>query len=345
MPATEIFTGNEYIGVNRKLKIDFIPDDVVAQINEALKKEENPYLKYGIIILQSTGMRIGDLLKLRIDCIKPHLISGYTIKWTQHKGRKDKAPMPVRSECVAAIEKLIEITAELRDEADEKDKDTLMIWRVPMGKCAGKVMSISKGTFGTVWFDKFIKDNNIKDANGDYYNLTSHQFRRTLGTDMLSKGTNINVIQQVLGHSDPSVTKRFYADVKDKERAEVFQSVGVIGNINQIQSSAFDNVSEFEWFKANKDKCVAGLCDGYCTKPVTDGNICPRLLKRQKCYTCSRYITTPEYLEAHKQHLANLEKQLEEGAIYGEHYAEHFIPTIEVLKFIIERLEGLQNGN
>ena len=90
VPTTEIFTGNEYIGVNRKLKIDFIPDDVVAQINEALKKEENPYLKYGIIILQSTGMRIGDLLKLRIDCIKPHLISGYTIEWTQHKGRKDK---------------------------------------------------------------------------------------------------------------------------------------------------------------------------------------------------------------------------------------------------------------
>lgn len=345
VPTTEIFTGNEYIGVNRKLKIDFIPDDVIAQINEALKKEENPYLKYGIIILQSTGMRIGDLLKLRIDCIKPHLISGYTIEWTQHKGRKDKAPMPVRSECVAAIEKLIEITAELRDEADEKDKNTLMIWRVPKGKCCGKVIAINAVRFNNEWMKKFIKKNNIKDANGDYYNLTSHQFRRTLGTDMLSKGTNINVIQQVLGHSDPSVTKRFYADVKDKERAEVFQSVGVIGNINQIQSSAFDNVSEFEWFKANKDKCVAGLCDGYCTKPVTDGNICPRLLKRQKCYTCSRYITTPEYLEAHKQHLANLEKQLEEGAIYCEHYAEHFIPTIEVLKFIIERLEGLQNGN
>lgn len=31
---------------------------------------------------------------------------------------------------------------------------------------------------------------------------------------MLSKGTNINVIQQVLGHSNPSVTKRFYADVR-----------------------------------------------------------------------------------------------------------------------------------
>lgn len=344
VPATEIFTGNEYIGVNRKLKIDFIPDDVVAQINEALRTEENPYLKYGIIILQSTGMRIGDLLKLRIDCIKPHLISGYTIEWTQHKGRKDKAPMPVRSECVAAIEKLIEVTAELRSEADEKDKDTLMIYRVSKGIGAGSVSVITTMTFTTNWFRDFIKRNNIKDANGDYYNLTSHQFRRTLGTDMFSKETNINVIQQVLGHSDPSVTKRFYADVKDKERAEVFKSVGVIGNINQIQSSAFDNVSEFEWFKSNKDK-GACMCDGYCTKPVVDGKICERLLKRQKCYTCSRYITTPEYLEAHKQHLANLEKQLEEGAIYGEHYAEHFIPTIEVLKVIVERLEELQNGN
>lgn len=343
VPATEIFTGNEYTGVNRKLKIDFIPDDVIAQINEALRTEENPYLKYGIIILQSTGMRIGDLLKLRIDCIKPHLISGYTISWLQHKTRKDVASMPVRSECVAAIEKLIELTAELRDEADEKDKETLMIWRVPMGIGAGSIAPISSRTFGSAWFDKFIKSHDIKDANGDYYNLTSHQFRRTLGTDMLSKGTNLNVIQEVLGHSDPSVTKRFYADVKDKERAEVFKNIGIIGNINQIQSSAFDNLSEFEWFKANKDKCVAGLCDGYCTKPVTDGNICPRLLKRQKCYTCSRYITTPEYLEAHKKHLANLKKQLEEGAIYGEHYAEHFIPTIEVLKVIIKRLEELQN--
>ena len=60
----------------------------------------------------------------------------------------------------------------------------------------------------------------------------------------------------------------------------------MIGNINQIQSNAFDNISEFEWFKANKDK-GACMCDGYCTKPVIDGKICDRLLKRQKCYTCN----------------------------------------------------------
>lgn len=123
VPMTEIFTGNEYTGVNRKLTIEFIPDDILAQINKALITEENPYLKYGIIILQSTGMRIGDLLALRTDCIKPDSLNGYTIEWFQHKTRKYMHPMPVRGECVVAVNKLIELTAPLRDEAIEKDKN------------------------------------------------------------------------------------------------------------------------------------------------------------------------------------------------------------------------------
>ncbi len=343
VPAIEIFTGHEYHDANLKLKIDFIPDDVVTQINEALKTEDNPYIKYGIIILQSTGMRLGDLLNLRIDCIKPHVISGYTMKWTQYKTRKEMSPIPVRNECVVAINKLIEITAELRDEVEEKYKDTLMIKRVKTGRKVGEVCNLSDRTFH-MWLDVFTKKHNIKDANGEYFHLTSHQFRRTLGTDMFSKGTNINVIQQVLGHSTPLITQRFYADIKDKERAEVFKNIGVVGNINQIQSNDFDNESEYAWFKENKETSAC-MCDGYCMKPIVNGEICERLLKRQKCYTCSRYITTPEYLEVHKQHLANLEMQMEEGTIYGKHYAEHFVPTIQVLKFIIKRLEGLQNGN
>lgn len=343
VPEKEIFTGNEYPGGNRKVKIEFIPDNIVFQINEALKSEENPYIKYGIIILQTTGMRIGDLINLRIDCIKPHVISGYTIEWTQFKTRKNKYPLPARKECVNAVEKLLEYTSNLRKDADEDCKDILMIRRITQGNDKGKVAKLYPLLIYR-WFEIFTREHNIMTSNGEYYNLTSHQFRRTLGTDMLSKGVDINVIRDVLGHKDAETTFKYYADIKDKERAEIYSNIGIIGNINQISVDSFDDALEFEWFKANKGKSAC-MCDGYCTKPVVDGRICDRLLKRQKCYTCSRYITTPEYLEAHKQHLANLEKQLEGGVIYGEHYAEHFIPTIEVLKVIIERLEGLQNGN
>ena len=342
IPAVEIFSGNEFTGINRRMKVDFIPDEVMAQINTVLKREKNPYLKYGIIILESTGMRSGDLLKLRTDCIQPHLVSGYTISWFDHKNRRERPPMPVRAECAHAVQKLIEITEPLRDEADESIKDMLFIHRYAKGPLAGQVVVPTQQTM-RIWLKDFVKKNNILDTDGKPYNLTAHQFRRTLGTDMLSKGTDLNVIQQVLGHSDPSVTKRFYADVKDKERAETFKNIGIIGNIDLIDDSSFESAAEKDWFQANKHK-GAVLCDGYCTKPFEDGKVCDRLLKRHKCYSCSRYITTPEYLQAHRDHLARLEKQLEEGAIYGEHYAEHFRPTMEVLKVIIERLEELQNG-
>lgn len=342
VPPIEIFTGNEYTGVNRHLEIDFIPDDVMVQINLALKTENNPYLKYGIIILETTGMRLGDLLKLRIDCIKPHLVSGYTISWFDYKNRRERPPMPVRSECAYAVQKLIEITALLRENADDSVRDYLFIYKCPMGRYKGKAAIPTQHTM-YIWLRDFAVKNNIRDTNGEPYNLTAHQFRRTLGTDMLSKGVDLNVIQQVLGHAAPSVTKRFYADVKDRERAEVFKNIGIIGNIDLIEDSAFENPSEKEWFQENKNR-GAVLCDGYCTKPFVNGEVCDRLLKRHKCYSCSRYITTPEYLQAHREHLARLEQQLADGAIYGEHYAEHFRPTMEVLKVIIERLEELQNA-
>ena len=123
-----------------------------------------------------------------------------------------------------------------------------------------------------------------------------------------------------------------------------FQVVGIIVNIHELESTLFNDPSDLILFKANLTKGAA-MCDGYCTKPFSDrGEICDRLLKRQKCYTCSRFITTPEYLDIHKNHLEELEKQLAEN-IFGEHYASHFVSTIAILKIIIGTLEGLQNGS
>lgn len=320
------------------LKIEYIPDDVLKKINEALIVEENLYLRYGIVILESTGMRIGDLMLLPVDCIETHPIDGYMMKWFNHKKHREKPPMPIRRECAVAFERLLEHTKAIREEADDSFKKYLFIRK---GKDGKEISRIHNATFGT-WLREFAQTHNIVDSDGKTYNLTSHQFRRTLGTDMLSKGTNLNVIQQVLDHVDPSTTRRFYANVKDRERAEIFKGVGIIGNISLLDESMI-NKEDLKWFQANKDK-GACMSDGYCTKPITEGKVCNRLLKRLKCYSCSRYITTPEFLDAHKDHLRSLERDIAENAIYGEHYAEHFRPTIEVLKIIIERLEDLQNA-
>lgn len=149
---------------------------------------------------------------------------------------------------------------------------------------------------------------------------------------MLSKGTNINVIQQVLGHSDPSVTKRFYADVKDKERAEVFKSIGVIGNINQIQSSAFDNVSEFEWLPTGV--CLYDFRRGNCT----DGDGC-------FFYNCPNYITEVQFYPILKDELDLLEKEMARLKELGQEPAYQVQAVkYKYLKPLVESLEVQLNG-
>ena len=61
-------------------------------------------------------------------------------------------------------------------------------------------------------FIQFADTRNITSLKGltnvDVENYISYLHTTISETDMLSKGTNINVIQQVLGHTDASVTGR-----------------------------------------------------------------------------------------------------------------------------------------
>jgi integrase len=340
VPETEIFTGNEYKGLTHGIRIEFIPDDIIYQINLAIKNESNLYLKYGIYILETTGMRIGDLMKLKVDCLQPHPVGGYTIKWYDHKNRKEHPPLPIPEKCSNAVNQLIINTGSIRTEANYEIKNSLFIYRSKSSSSNKKIKEIPIHTF-TTWINNFINDNQIVDSYGNPYSLSTHKFRRTLATDMFSKGVSLKVIQQVLGHSSPLVTRRHYSDVKDKERKEMFDRIGIIGDISRVDANTIPDSSELNWFMDNKNT-RARMCDGYCTKPFDNQQICERLLSHKKCYTCSRYITTPEFIEVHKNYLNDLETQLSQN-IYGEHYATHFKPVIKILKDIICRLETLQN--
>lgn len=339
VPEKEIFLGNEYRGINKRLRIDFIPDEVLVQINCALEQEENCFIRYGIVILESTGMRLGDMLAIKTGCVTPHPINGYTMEWYDHKNRKARAPIPINTACMKAVKALEKHTKGLRSLASPEIKDFLFLHK-PSG--INDVMAINQVSFGN-WIKAFIKKNNIRGTGGELYPLTAHKFRRTLATDMLSKGVDIKVIQEVLGHASVSVTKTYYADVKDKKMAETFMKIGIIGNISRTDETLIPDAGELHWFLSNKNG-AARLCDGYCTRPVSDGKICERLLKRQKCYTCSRFITTVEDLAPHRSHLRELEV-LMEGNLYGEHYSKHFVPVIAILKEIIRRLEVIADDD
>lgn len=336
--ASTIFTGGEYRGMNQRLKIDYLPDEVITQINEALTHEENPYLKYGIIILETTGMRIGDLLLLEIDCLGKDPLGGNTLSWLDHKNRTWRRDFPIPPECASAIKNLIAVSYALRASAEADIANLIFIYKPISGRNERLVTTVSRPTFSK-WLTRFSVAHGIADSGGNPYRITSHSFRRTLATDMLSKGTDIKVIQEALCHSSVATTKHYYADVKDPERAEMFSKIGIIGSIASIDEELIPEKERKNWLLSNADT-KARLSDGYCSEPYQAGGICERLKRRQRCYSCSRYITTLDDLPHHRRHLDDLRKLLETNS-YGEHYASHVRPLIATLEEIVRKLEAL----
>ncbi|WNF36598.1 site-specific integrase [Bacillaceae bacterium IKA-2] len=341
-PKGEIFTGKEFI-MNNNIKIDFIPDEVVTQIEEALKIETNVLKRNIIIILKETGMRISELYSLKVQYLSKHPVSGWQLQRYEQKKNKLTDPMPINLNCLKAIREIESHTEEYRQLADDSIKDYLFLHKPDRAEYCGQIKVPHKGTF-LDWVRAFCKKHNIIDNTGKITDITNHQFRRTLATDMLSKGTDLHSVASVLGNT-LKTTSKYYADIKDKERAEIFESVGIIGDINQINNQVIPDEKEFKWFMENKDT-QAKLRNGYCTKPITDDEeICPTYLKMHKCFGCHRYVTTPAYLEEHKKHLVELEEEIDKNAtVFGDHFVNHYQPTVEILRDIIIKLEELQNG-
>ena len=280
------------------------------------------------------------MLLLRTDCIGENAMRDYTISWFDHKNRRSMDALPVPKKCAVAVNALISLTQAVREEAEESDQDYLFIYKPQLGTNKTPIVKVSRQTF-TKWCHGFCEKHDIRDNSGNIYRLTTHKFRRTLATDMLSKGANLIVVKEALGHTDPSTTRKHYADVKDPERTGMFESIEIIGNIRDVGVEQIGNGADLNWFIENCEG-PARLGDGYCTMPIQNGEPCGRFLSRQKCYMCSRYITTLADLDVHKSHLKELQEMLDSN-YYGEHFAEHIIPTVIVLKEIVRRLEALKN--
>ena len=48
-----------------------------------------------------------------------------------------------------------------------------------------------------------------------------HKLRKTLGVNLKDKGTDIGIIQEVMGHANPTVTSRYYAQISPEAMRDV----------------------------------------------------------------------------------------------------------------------------
>ena len=305
----------------------YIPQRVVDQLNENLQELPLEFRRI-IIFLQTTGRRISEVLGLPLNCLMQDAVGDWFLRYYQFKMKKEHT-IPITSELVVLIQ-------EQQNEVRVKyGNDCPYLFPSPIKK-KGRYVIRAQSSVAQV-INKLAVEQDIRDENGQIWRFESHQFRHTIGTNMVNKGVPLIAVMKYFGHESPEMTLR-YAHLHDqtlKEEFAKFQGrvVDVTGKVVESENVGLDT-ADLQWFKRNVQ--AQALPNGSCALPAPTMQ-CPHA---NACLTCTHFRTTLEFLDTHKEQLQQTEKIIEKAEANGWQRQVEMNERIKTnLKNIISSLE------
>ena len=296
----------------------FIPPEVLEQLNQHLDSLPLPVARM-VLVVQECGLRVGELLQLRFDCIEQDSKGDWYLRHTDHKMKKEQVK-PISKDIAGVIQ---EQQSYIRNNlpkdyahlfcGNQRGRGTPDSSGRPSFRPVARVMS-SK-TFQR-YLQELGKEHDICTASGDLWHFSSHQFRHTVGAQMINNGVPPHIIQRYLGHESPEMTMR-YAHIHDETMKKALEShlnakiVNVSGEVIQSTDSDLDNDMDAKWLRRNV--LAQALPNGSCARPVAKGP-CPHA---NACLTCGDFRTSAEFLPQHKKQLKETETIVAEAEKNG----------------------------
>lgn len=301
--------------------IDKAPKYISEHVLRQLKRHIHNFpewMQYFIIILMETGRRISEVCSLSFDCLEQDSDGDLLLRVNEQKLKRIRL-IPISKECISAI----------------KAQQNIVLAEKP-SKYLFPNQSLSKSpTVSAPHINRSLNslalEYGIKDINGVIWKFSSHQFRHTIGTQMINAGVPQVMVQHYLGHESPEMTAR-YAHIHNETMKKAFteyqeKMVDVNGQNNELINA--------KWLK--KNIMSQALPNGLCSLPLTQ-NRCPHA---NACLTCTHFRTSKQYLDRHKSQLEEATRVIENARQNGWHRIEEMNNEVACnLKSIILTLEN-----
>jgi len=329
-PRIELFDGTERrtLQTSDTLKSMLIDDRIMKLIDEALKKYKyevgsmNETVIWGLItVIRHTGMRLHEALLHQEDFLFKDLTGKPLLEVRSTKTQTDRY-IPVNNKVVKALKKVAEAT---KDERELNNIDEIFIWEFFRKNSNKRRIGNLKQPESRNQLKRYLKSYEIDE------NITYHQFRHNLGTELLNGDMSMSEVKQYLGH-DSSHSTRLYAKIRKDRLASEYKKLGFIGKIIEDTSKITDK----DGIKINEEqRLMAQLPDGVCARPIKETVIDCK--KPNACLFCPKFITTPEFLEIHKDHLSRIkadkQRYLEENLIGTDYLLNETEKALEDIRF------------
>ncbi len=301
------FKGRRKNSPIKRDEIEYIPEEVWQQLDENLHLLPD-ILQRMVLIIRGTGLRIGELLNLPLDCLRQRG-NQWRLRFLTEK-YKTVDELPICEELVAVVKEQQEyIKQQFGDSYNN-------LWNSNNGsrstyKPVPRIISLE--SFNQR-LNKLAQSQNICTKEGKLWRFKSHQFRKTLATVMTNAGIRNLIIQKYLRHRSPEMQeyyKRLLKEVLGQEYQELMKGSSYVNSTGRIVAQHQPQNPITELIRRKMYQIVTQY--GECHRPILKSP-CQTV---NACWRCEHWLTSTKDLSALKNDLGRIEIELENANKLG----------------------------
>ena len=278
--------------------VEYIPEEIWQQLDEHLYYLPEP-LQRMVLVIRGTGLRIGELLNLPLDCLRKRG-KQWRLRFLTEKYLVEDE-LPICEELVALIKEQQEyIKHHFGNNYD-------ILFNSNDGshhyKPAPRIMKLD--SFNR-WLNKLAVEHNICDKEGNIWHFRSHQFRKTVATVMTNAGVRDLIIQKYLRHRSLNMQnyyKHLLKQVLGDEYQELMKNTKYIDGTGIVTTHQPNNpITELMRRKMYQITTQYGECH----RPVLKSP-CQTV---NACWRCEHWLTSSVDLDFLNDDLQRVETEL-----------------------------------
>jgi len=248
----------------------------------------------GIVLLRGTGLRLGELLDLELDCLWELPGHGTWLKVPLGKLNTERV-VPLDAETLTVLDAWMAVRGRQRALTHSRNGRPVDYLFVIAGARIGP-NRIRRG------IDDAIRGAGLLDPSGQPLRITPHQLRHTYATSLVNAGMSLQALMALLGHVSPQMTLRYAALANGTVRGAYEAAMAKLHQRRPLPLVVAGRPvvpDKITWLTSEMIK--TRVAHGYCSRHLA-AESCPYA---NICENCDNYQTSSQFLPQLEDQLAD----------------------------------------